>query len=261
MSAPATSSGDRAAGPVRLSLTVIVPALNEEANLRPTVEAVLAHLGSIADPLEVLVFDDASTDSTGAVADALAARHAAVRAFHNPRRLNIGGVYKAGLREARGAWVVLVPGDNETRVDEIARGVAYVGRAPLVVFYVTNTGVRPWSRRALSRLYVWGVNALFGTRLRYTNGTNLVRADVARALGIRTDGFAYQTEALVRALRSGVDCVQVGLRIQERRFGASKAVSWTNLRAVGAALARLWWDVRVRERRRYRGRGRVLGTY
>ena len=243
------------------SFTVVVPALNEEDNLRPTVESILKEIGPLASELEVLVFDDASTDRTGEVADELAVQDARVRAIHNRRRLNIGGSYQAGLARARGEYYLLVPGDNETRVDEIARGLAFVGRAELMLFHVTNPRVRGTSRRLLSRLYVIAVNALFGTRFRYTNGTNVFRTAVLRLVPIRTNGFSYQTEAVVKAVRSGVDYVEVGLEIKARDTGTSKAVTWNNLKSVAAALARLWWDVRVTHRSAYRMRGRRVGAF
>jgi glycosyltransferase involved in cell wall biosynthesis len=242
------------------SFTVVVPALNEDDNLRPAVEAILKEIGPLASELEVLVFDDASTDRTGEVAEELAAQDPRVVPIRNPRRLNIGGSYKAGIARARGEYVFLVPGDNETRVDEIARGLAYLDRADVIVFFVTNTGVRPVGRRILSRLYVVAVNALFGTRFRYTNSTNVFRTDVLRRFPIRTDGFSYQTEALVKAVRSGVDYLEVGVELQRRVGGTSKALTWKNLKNVTEALVRLWWDVRVIARARYRRRGRSLGT-
>jgi dolichol-phosphate mannosyltransferase len=241
-------------------LTVIVPALNEEDNLRPTVQAVLRELGQVGAPLQVLVFDDASTDRTAEIADQLAIEDPRVHVFHNPTRLNIGGIYKAGVQQAEGEYVVLVPGDNEVPPDQIAHGLSYLATAALVIFYVTNVTIRTWGRRALSRMYVWIVNALFGTRFRYTNGTNIFRTAVIRELPIRTDGFAYQTEAVVKAVRSGADFVQVGLELKARECGASKALSWKNLRSVATALARLWWEVHVADRRRYRRRGRMLGV-
>lgn len=244
-----------------LSFSIVVPALNEEANLGPTVEAILREFGREGGFLEVLVFDDASTDATGRVAEDLARRDGRVRAFHNPRRLNIGGIYKAGLREARGERYLLIPGDNETRVDEIVRGARHAATTDLVVFFVTNTVVRGTARRLLSRLYVWVVNALFDTRFRYTNGTNIFRAEVLRRIPITTDGFSYQTEAVVKAVRSGVDWCEVGIEIKAREQGVSKAVSWKNLESVARALSGLWWEVMVRERGRYRRRGRRLGTF
>lgn len=131
-----------------INLSIIVPALNEEENLRPAVGAILESLGPLCGLLDVLVFDDASTDGTAAIADQLAHEDRRVRAFHNPARLNIGGIYKAGIREARGDYVLLVPGDNETRVDDIANALGHLDRSDLIVFYVTNTAVRPFMRRA-----------------------------------------------------------------------------------------------------------------
>lgn len=242
------------------SFTVVVPALNEEENLRPAVEGLLKEIGPLASDLEVLVFDDASTDRTGEIADELAARDPRVVAIHNRDRLNIGGSYKAGIARARGDYLFLFPGDNETRVDEIARGLRCLDRADVLVFFITNTGVRPASRRVVSRLYVAVVNALFGTGFRYTNSTNVFRTDVLRRFPIRTNGFSYQTEALVKAVGSGVDYLEVGVELQRRVGGTSKALTWKNLRNVVEALVRLWWDVRVTDRARYRRRGRSLGT-
>jgi dolichol-phosphate mannosyltransferase len=241
------------------SFSIVVPALNEESNLVPTVEAILGEFGRGGGFLEVLVFDDASTDATGRIAEELARRDPRVRAFRNPRRLNIGGIYKAGLREARGERYLLIPGDNETRVDEIARAIERAGPADLLVFFVTNTAARALPRRLLSRLYVCTVNLLFNTRFRYTNGTNVFRTDVLRRIPITTDGFAYATEAVVKAVRSGVGWREVGVAIRARERGRSTAVSWRNLTSVVRALSRLWWEVMLRDRRRYRGRGRRLG--
>ena len=243
------------------SFSVIVPALNEEENLRPAVEAVLQEIGPLATALEVLIFDDASTDRTGEVADQLAAQDERVRVFHNPRRLNIGGIYKAGVKEARGEYVFLIPGDNEILVDEVARGLKYLDQADLVIFYVTNVRVRAWLRRRLSGVYAWLVNQLFGTDFSYTNGTNVFHTEVIRRIPIRTDGFSYQTEAVVKAVRSGVDFVEVGIEIKARASGRSKAITWKNLKDVAIALGRLWWEVRVKERHRYRRLGRMLGRF
>ena len=246
---------------VPLSFTVVVPALNEEDNLGPTVETVLKEFGSEAGFLEVLVFDDASTDGTGRVTDELAERDSRVRAFHNPRRLNIGGIYKAGVAEARGEHVLLIPGDNETRVDEIVRGTRYAPKADLVVFYITNTEVRGRGRRLASWLYVRLVNLLFNERFRYTNGTNIFRTRVLRQIPIRTNGFSYQTEAVVKAVCGGVDWIEVGIELQKRKSGDSKALTLSNLRLVAQALSSLWWDVMVRHRRRYPRPGQKLGSY
>src|SRR5207247_185959 len=100
-----------------------------------------------------------------------------------------------------------------------------------------------------------------GTRFSYTNGTNVFKTDVIRTIPIRTDGFSYQTEAVVKAVWSGLDFVQVGIEIKARESGVSKALTWKNLKIGLGALSRLWWEGRVKERRRYRRQGRMLARY
>ena len=242
--------------------SVIVPALNEEANLDAALSEIVGGFDAAGLSVEILVFDDASTDRTGAIADAWAARDPRVRAFHNPRRLNIGGIYKAGIRGARGEHLLLVPGDNEMLVDEILKGARLADVADVVLFYVTNAAqARSGARNFVSGLYVRVVNLMFNTRFRYTNGTNIFRTSLLRRIAITTNGFSYQTEAVVKALRSGANFIDVGIRIKPRGGGRSKAISFRNVRLVVSALARLWLEVMVRERGHYRHRGRRLATY
>ncbi len=83
------------------SVSVIVAALNEEPHLEATVMTGLRAAKRHFARHEVLVFDDGSTDRTGAIADELAAAHPTVRAFHHVRPVGLGGVFWRGVDEAR----------------------------------------------------------------------------------------------------------------------------------------------------------------
>ena len=75
---------------------IVLPTYNEADNLEPLVRAVLA----AAPDARVLVVDDSSPDGTGAIADQLAAEHAAVEVLHRPLREGLGPAYLAGFRRA-----------------------------------------------------------------------------------------------------------------------------------------------------------------
>lgn len=239
-------------------LSIIVAALNEERNLAAAVDEITRVFGRLGGEFEILLFDDASTDGTGPLADTLAAADSRIRVFHNQRRLNIGGIYKAGIRQARYEYCLLLPGDNEVDIGQVARGVALLDRADLVLTYSANGQIRPLLRRTLSRAYVVLVNSLFGTDFSYTNGSNICRTELLRGITIRTDGFSYQTEALVKLVAKGVDFVEVGIAIRERTHGRSTALALRNWVAVAQALAWLWWDLRVSARSPGIRRGRNL---
>jgi GT2 family glycosyltransferase len=82
------------------SVSVIIPAHNEGANLRPTVESLLA--GLPADG-EIIVVDDVSIDGS---AEALDGLYGGVRVLRSEARLGVGGARTAGLRQARGETIV-----------------------------------------------------------------------------------------------------------------------------------------------------------
>ena len=90
-------------------ISFVIPAYNEERLLGATLQALHAAARTLAEPYELIVVDDASTDGTAAVARAHAARVVAV----NNRQ--IAATRNAGARVANGAMLVFV--DADTLVD------------------------------------------------------------------------------------------------------------------------------------------------
>jgi glycosyltransferase involved in cell wall biosynthesis len=228
------------------TLSVIVPALNEEANVEDAVGEI--HRGVVGhfEDYEILLFDDGSTDRTGALMDGIAARDPRVRVTHHASPKNLGGVYKAGVAMARGEYCVMIPGDNENPARAMQEPYAAVGRAEIVVPYSVG-GERPWPRDAVSNAYVALMNALFRLDLRYYNGTVIHRTANVRAITITTDSFAYQTEALVKLLRMGKSFVEVPVAVEPKGGRESKAFRAKNVYGVLAAIGRLALEVHGRE--------------
>lgn len=94
-------------------ISVIVPVYNVEKYLDKCIQSIL---GQTYSNLEVLLIDDGSTDSSGAICDKYAAQDSRVRVFHKPN----GGVSSArnlGLDNARGEWVGWVDSDDYISAD------------------------------------------------------------------------------------------------------------------------------------------------
>ena len=89
-------------------ISVIIPVYNAEKYLETCVSCVLAQTYGA---LEILLIDDGSTDGSGALCDAFAARDARVRVIHR----NNGGASaarNAGLRTATGDYVFFLDSDD-----------------------------------------------------------------------------------------------------------------------------------------------------
>ena len=239
---------------VGASISVIIPCLNEEKNLPGAIESVyraLASSGRFGD-VEILIFNDFSTDGTREVAEGLGKKDRRIRVIHNKRNMGFGYNYTEGVRLSRNEYVIMVPGDNEIPADAIERIFSHAGEADIIIPYTANPRVRAFSRRALSRLFVAMMNALFGLRLRYYNGTCLIRGSLLKGCPMKTRGFAYMAAILVRLLKGGASFLEAGVDIKPREAGKTKAFRLKNIASVAAAVADLFWEVRVRDRSLYR---------
>lgn len=231
----------------RPTISVIVPALNEEGQIREAVrEAEAALVGHFAD-WEMLLFDDGSKDSTGTIMDELALGDPRRRVTHNPYPHNLGGVYRQGVAMARHEYLMMVPGDNENPGSALAAPFAALGQADIVLPFPTNSRVRGLFRQFASRAYTGLMNLLFGLNVRYYNGTVIHRTVNLRSITIETASFAYQSEILVKMLRAGKSYVEVGIEIEPPQAGRrSRALRWKNLREVLRTVGRLFVDLRLR---------------
>lgn len=231
----------------RRTLSVIVPALNEEANIEDAVREVTAVVAPRFEDYEILLFNDGSRDRTGALMDAMAAKDAHLRVTHNPAPRNLGGVYKQGIAAARFEYVIMVPGDNENPGSSLQAPLDAAGQADIVMPYVQN-GKRTLFRRMASRGYVQLMNGLFALDVRYYNGTVIHRTENVRRVGISTDSFAYQSEVLVKLLRLGCSHVDVRVDVEPKGGRSSKAFRPKNLIGVATAIGRLVVEVYSRPR-------------
>ena len=92
-----------------MTVSIIIPVYNTEACLPACLDSILSQ--SFTD-FEVLLVDDGSTDGSGAICDAYAARDGRVRVFHQENG-GVSSARNAALENAAGAWVCFVDSDDQ----------------------------------------------------------------------------------------------------------------------------------------------------
>ena len=86
-------------------VSVVIPCLNEAANIEACVAAALRALELAGIPGEVIVADNGSEDGSAELAEA-----AGARVIHEPVR-GYGSAYMAGFADARGEYIVMADAD------------------------------------------------------------------------------------------------------------------------------------------------------
>ena len=231
-----------------MNLSVIIPAYNEEKNIRPTVEGLVSVFkNKIFNNYEILIFNDKSTDKTGEIADKLAREHKEVRVIHNPINRGFGYNYKKGVELAQGKYVLMIPGDDETDLGSIDSLLNSIGKADLILSYTVNMEVRKLFRRIVSGIFVKFLNAMFGLRLKYYNGICIHRTDLARKSVPTTFGFAFAAEMTIKLLKSGFSFVEVPIRIKPT--DKSSAFKAKNIISVIKTIISLFWRINIKRER------------
>ena len=212
-----------------LTLSVVMPALNEERNIEAAIGDTLAALDDFQIEGEIVVVNDGSSDRTPELVRARMARDPRVKMIEHPLRQGIGVSFWDGVEHATGDAVIMLPGDNENDPSESLRYFSLLEHVDVVIPFVYNRQVRSVFRNVLSLLYRQIINTTFRTNFNYTNGTVLYRRSILSQFTANSKGFFFQTEVLIRAVKNGYLFAEVPYQLNRREGGKSKAVSFPSL--------------------------------
>ncbi len=244
---------------VQNSISIVMPALNEERHLEQAVSYLLPALEKHFDDYEILIFNDGSTDRTGEVADRLAEQNERICAFHHQTPQNIGGVIHAGLQKATKHWFMWVDGKGATTTEALDAIFSHRHLADVVVPYTINEYDRSLPRRLLHVLYCAILNVSFRLDLKAYNHLALCRREDAKRFAIRTRSYGYQSEQLIKLLKSGATYVQVGVYDRFDNEGRkTKAFKIRNILGIMRFYLGVLYDIYIRRVARPRRASKMI---
>lgn len=214
----------------KYDISVVMPALNEEADVERAVNETLAAFQKLKINGEIVLINDGSKDMTPKIADRLKAQYPNLQVIHHDKPHGIGGSFWEGAHAAKGDVVTMLPGDGENDPIEILRYFPLMKEVDIIVPFVYNVEVRGANRRWVSRTYKAIINLTFGLLLNYMNGTVVYRKSVLESLTLNSRGFFYQTELLIKAIRKGYLYAEVPYALGTRTSGRSTALTMRSFR-------------------------------
>lgn len=231
------------------SLSVIMPALNEEQNIEAAVLLIKDTLASCprVSTFEIIIVDDGSTDGTGRIADALSGRFpGTVTVLHNEKNRSLGYCYKRGLGVARCEYVGWLAADGSYVKEELLHylNAFEKGTVPISYSYgLQAIKTRTLFRRVVSRAYRIFISCVFGIRgIEYVNGFAIYDRAFLRSIPIHSNGFGLMAELVLRARRAGYELRNVKMNSVERTQGKSKIFKWKNIKDLVRSTWLLFWE-------------------
>lgn len=211
------------------TLSVFLPAFNEEGNIESTVRNVLKVLKELRlRDFEVIVVDDGSADKTSEIVEKIRKDEFRVKLVRHDKNRGYGGVLKTGFRESKFPWVAFTDADGQFDFSEIKEFLKYTQDAELIIGFRKNRA-DSFIRRVLT--FGWKMIALLllGINLKdYSCGFKLIKKQVFdSSLPLETEEKVTQIELLVKARNKGFRVKEIGVNHYPRKFGTPTGASVT----------------------------------
>jgi glycosyltransferase involved in cell wall biosynthesis len=217
----------------RVSLSLVMPGLNEEQNVERAVRRARAALERLTDEFEILVIDDGSRDRTGEIAGALAAEDPRIRVLRNERNLNYGVSLARGIRAARCEWILHDGMDLPLAPEDLPLFTPHFRDADVIVVRRTSRAAHsPW-RKLTSWVNHGLLRLLFAPRARDLNFVQFYRRAWVQGVNIASTSPAFVTPELILRAERGGRCVrEVEAEFRRREagrahFGRPRDIAWT----------------------------------
>ena len=238
------------------SISVFLPAYNDEATIALLVGDALALLPSLTDDFEVIVVNDGSTDRTADVLDKLARADRRVRVVHHESNRGYGSALRTGFASATKEFVFYTDGDGQYDVRELALLRPLLAEGVDIVNGYKIKRSDGWYRRALGAAYNRVAHLLFRIPIRDVDcDFRLIRRRAVERVELVSSSGSICVELIHKLHRAGCVFAEAPVHHYPRAHGRSQ---FFTLRRVGrTAFDLLSLRVRIAASGRHRQGGRA----
>jgi glycosyltransferase involved in cell wall biosynthesis len=207
-------------------LSVVVPAMNEEGNVRELHRAIADVLEATGISFELILIDDGSTDGTWQAIEDLSEHDRRVVGLRHRRNFGKARGLATGFAAASGDLILTMDADLQDDPTEIPRFLAKLDEGFDLVSGWKQRRQDPLGKTLPSRLFNATVRAVSGVPLHDFNcGFKIYRADVVRSIRLYGELHRF-TPVLAHA--EGFRVGELPVRHHPRRWGTSK-YGWSRL--------------------------------
>lgn len=208
-------------------VSIIVPALNEEA----TIEELLHRLIALPLDKEILVVNDGSTDGTARILDSFGSQ---IVVLTNSQRGGKGNAIRQALGVAQGEVVVIQDADLEYFPEELPSLIQPFEDPAVQVVYGSRfsrglVAGMALPNKLVNRMLVWAVRWIYGRRLTdEATCYKAIRRSALLKMNLQCERFEFCPEVTAKAFRLGLEILEVPVRYEPRSKKAGKKIRFSD---------------------------------
>ena len=231
------------------SVSLVIPMFNEELNIEHAVESARESLDKYAGDYEIIIVDDASTDSSPRIVQRLMAGDPRVRMLTHERNRKLGATLRTGFAAATKELVFYMDADIPFDPDVLSRAIRamHLTGADMIAAYRHDRTMEGGKRGLYTLVYNGLIGILFGWPHRDINFSfKLMKRRVLEVVELKSEGSLIDAELVVKAKNAGFSIQQIGIDYFPRSRGVSHLASFSVVVKILRELITLFPEMRKR---------------
>lgn len=226
------------------SISVFLPAYNEEGNIGDVVLNAKKVLSEVAGKWEIIIVNDGSSDGTRQISEDLEKKDKRIKLINHEENKGYGATLATGFYSAKYPWIAFIDADGQFDFSEIAKFIKKQKgeNADLVIGYYKKRQVSKF-KIITSRMWEFAVWTLFGLKVRDIDcGFKLVSQEVIKKIKpLESERGAFiSSELLIKAKKKGFKIVEVPVTHYPRKKGEGTGRNINVIVKSFIDLAKLW---------------------
>lgn len=206
-------------------LTILIPALNEEATIREVLERCLA----VPLSKQIVVINDGSTDSTAEILKAFGEK---IEVVTNPKPSGKGNAIRKALNLIKGKTVIVQDADLEYSPEQIPTLIQPILDGSAAVVFGTRfangfPSSMAFPNKLVNFLLAISVRILFGKKISdEATCYKALRSDVLQVMNLECQRFEFCPEVTAKTFRLGLSIIEVPIDYVARNKKEGKKIRW-----------------------------------
>lgn len=201
------------------SISVFLPALNEEENIKTAVLSIRKYLNQRFKDYEILVISDGSTDNTNRIVRGLSKKDRKIKLFTRKKRLGYGAALRAGFENSSKDIIFYTDADNQFNIEDMNKLLPHLNKYDIVSAYRINRQ-NPPMRLFVADIYNMIIRILFNLKIRDIDCSfKLYKRKVFESITLKANTGLIDAEVLIKAKKKGFKIGQIGVKHYPRLKG------------------------------------------
>ncbi len=203
------------------SLSVVIPAYNEDEGLNNLIKETLKDAAKITNDFEIIIVNDGSTDKTADVADSLAKTYKNVRVIHHTKNLGLASAFRTGIKVCSKDIVLYIEGDGQQPLKDQYQVLKKIKSADVVLGTRSYRFDYSFFRKSLSYGFLFLLRLFFNLPYKDVGWSQAYRRKIFDVIELKSTSPFFCAELVIKALRNEFKVAEAPVSYRSRDRGAT----------------------------------------